>query len=98
MYLAPRVMASACAQKEKTRGSSSIGVSLNVQTLLVLYVNQQCHYYEMPMEQTDLFHSSAHRKVQRSAFVRLCDSNNTIEISDLRGYDYIQWWKDSTLM
>jgi hypothetical protein len=85
-------------KRRRPEEAAVLGVSLNVQTLLVLYVNQQCHYYKMPMEQTDLFHSSTHRKVQRSAFVRLCDSNHTIEISALRGYDYIQWWKGSTLM
>jgi hypothetical protein len=92
MYLIPRVMASACAQKKKIRGSSSVGVPLNAQTLLVLYVNLQCRYYTLPMEQTDLFHSSAHRTEQRSASVRLRDSTHSIEVSTLHGYDYIEWW------
>jgi hypothetical protein len=88
-------MASAYAQNEKTKGSSSVRVSLNAQTLLVLYVNLQFHSYTMPMEQTDLCQSSVHRTAQQIAFVSLCDSTHTIEISNSHRYDYIQWWNGS---
>jgi hypothetical protein len=47
------------------------------------------------MEQTDLFHSSAHRTIQQSAFVRLCDSTHMNGISNLHAYDYVQWWNGS---
>ena len=88
-------MASACAQNEKTKGSSNVRVSLNVQTLLVLYVNLQFHSCTMPMEQTYLCQSSVHRTAQQSAFVSLHDSTHTIEISNSHSYNYIQWWNCS---
>ena len=54
-----------------------------------------CWSYTMPMEQTDLFHSSAHRAIQQGAFVRLCDSTCTNTISTLHVYVYVSRWNGS---
>ena len=54
-----------------------------------------CWSYTMPMEQTDLFHSSTHRAIQQGAFVRLCDSTRTNTISVLHVYVYVLRWNGS---
>ena len=55
-------MESACAQKEKIRGSSSVGLPCAGITSYVcasaVPSMEGCWSYKMPIEQTDLFHSS----------------------------------------
>jgi hypothetical protein len=72
-------------------------LSFNVQTLLVLCVNMECHRWKGvgPVQcqwNNPTCVTSAYRTVKQSAFVRVCDSTHMNGISAVHGYDYIQQW------